>query len=238
MTSTRSLRATAKSARSRRDGLKLSPGRSGHVKPGGVARARQPVRDRESRLWRARYVDLDGVVRQSGRFERKGDAVAHTTELVSELNRTGRRKSQVPTLAAFLDEWAHRFPRHPRTQATNLERIRLYVLPNLAIAGEVPLDELRRADLRDVQDALLRQRLAKTTIDGVFSALSAVLGDAVDIELIDALTLPHACEYDLGTRAWLRCVAKSVGERSRLRKSARSSPRSLPRTARSAGRQS
>jgi integrase len=54
------------------------------------------------------------------------------------------------------------------------------------MAGEVPLDELRRADLRDVQDALLRQRLAKSTIDGVFSALSAVLGDAVDIELIDA----------------------------------------------------
>ncbi|MBE2320410.1 site-specific integrase [Solirubrobacter sp. CPCC 204708] len=92
----------------------------------------------------------------------------------------------MPTLVAFLDEWTERFPRHPRTQATNLERIRRYVLPHLATAGEVPLDELRRGDLRDVQDALLRQRLAKTTIDGAFSALSAVLGDAVDVELIDA----------------------------------------------------
>jgi integrase len=36
------------------------------------------------------------------------------------------------------------------------------------------------------QDALLRRRLAKITIDGAFSALSALLRDAVDIELIDA----------------------------------------------------
>jgi hypothetical protein len=67
-------------------------------KPIGVARVRQPVRDAESRLWRARYVGLDGVVRQAGRFERKGDAVAHTAELVARLNRDGRRESQVPTL--------------------------------------------------------------------------------------------------------------------------------------------
>ena len=46
---------------------------------------------------------------------------------------------------------------------------------------------MRCADLRDAQDALLRQRLAKTTtIDGAFSALSALLRDAVDVELIDA----------------------------------------------------
>ena len=87
---------------------------------------------------------------------------------------------------AFLDEWPQRFPRHPRTQATNLERIRHYLLPLLPDQGEIPLGELRRADLRAAQDALLRRRLAKTTIDGAFSALSAVLGDAVDIELIDA----------------------------------------------------
>jgi hypothetical protein len=32
------------------------------------------------------------------------------------------------------------------------------------------LDELRRADLREVQDVLLRRRLAKRTIDGGASA--------------------------------------------------------------------
>ena len=154
-------------------------------KPIGVARVRQPVRDAD-RLWRARYVDLDGTIRQAGRFERKGDAVAHTAELVARLNREGRRASSVPTLVEFLEAWPQRFPRHPRTQATNTERIRHYLLPLLPERGEVSLDELRRADLRDVQGALLRRRLAKSTIDGAFSALSAMLRDAVDIELIDA----------------------------------------------------
>ena len=54
-----------------------------------------------------------------------------------------------------------------------LERIRRYLLPSLPAQGEIPIDELRRADLRAAQDALLRRRLAKTTIDGAFSALSA-----------------------------------------------------------------
>jgi hypothetical protein len=120
-------------------------------KPIGVARVRQPVRDAESRLWRARYVGLDGVVRQAGRFERKGDAVAHTAELVARLNRDGRRESQVPTLLEFLELWPQRFPRHPRTQATNSERIRHYLLPLLPERGDVPLDELRRADLREAR---------------------------------------------------------------------------------------
>ena len=155
-------------------------------KPAGVARPRQPIKDRTSGLWRARYVDLDGEVRQSGRFERKGDAIAHTTTLVARLNRDGRPASRVPTLVRFLEEWPERFPRHPRTMATNRERIRRYLLPLLPEGGELPLDELRRADLRAAQDALLRRRLAKTTIDGAFSALSALLRDAVDIELIDA----------------------------------------------------
>lgn len=155
-------------------------------KPLGVARVRQPLKDPGSGQWRARYVDFDGVVRQAGRFERKGDAVAHTAELVARLNRDGPRAPGVPTLAEFLEVWPQRFPRHPRTQATNTERIRRYVLPHLPDEGNVPLDELRRVDLRNVQHALLRKRLAKSTIDGAFSALSSLLRDAVDIELIDA----------------------------------------------------
>ena len=38
-------------------------------KPAGVARVRQPLRDAQARLWRARYVDLDGIVRQHGRYK-------------------------------------------------------------------------------------------------------------------------------------------------------------------------
>ena len=92
----------------------------------------------------------------------------------------------MPTLVEFLEAWPQRFPRHPWTQATNTERIRHYLLPLLPDEGDVPLDELRRADLREAQDALLRRRLAKSTIDGAFSALSALMRDALDVELIDA----------------------------------------------------
>ena len=78
-----------------------------------------------------------------------------------------------------------RFPRHPRTQQTNSERIRRYILPYLPRKGRFPITELRRASLRHVQAELLK-RLAKETIDGAFSAFSAMLRDAVDIELLDA----------------------------------------------------
>src|SRR5215210_7117538 len=88
-------------------------------KPVGVARVGQPIKDPTTRLWRSRFVDLDGVVRQAGRFERKGDAIAHTATLVAQLNQDGPRSQRVPTLTGFLEEWPRRFPRHPRTQATN-----------------------------------------------------------------------------------------------------------------------
>jgi integrase len=61
-----------------------------------------------------------------------------------------------------------------------------YILPHLPRAGRFPITELRRASLRHVQAELLRSGLAKETIDGAFSALSAMLRDAVDDELLDA----------------------------------------------------
>ena len=45
---------------------------------------------------------------------------------------------------------------------------------------------MRRRHLLAVQDELLRQRLSKTTIDGAFSALSALLRDAVELEYLEA----------------------------------------------------
>jgi integrase len=170
---------------------RLDPGRGGTArsrarKPAGVARVRQPLKDAQTRLWRARYVDLDGIVRQHGRYKTKGDALAHTTALVADLNRNGRDATDVPTLIEFLEQWPDRFPRHPRTQQTNTERITRYILPLMPDEGAIPLDRVRRADLRAAQDALLRRRLSKTTIDGAFSALSALMRDAMDVELIDA----------------------------------------------------
>lgn len=155
-------------------------------KPSGVARMRQPIKDQRTGQWRARYVDLQGAVRQLGLFKTKGKATAETAALVAELNRSGPSAPSAPTLLRFLADWPTLFPRHPRTHATNRERIERYIAPLLPGRGDLALDEIRRADLRAVQDALLRRGLAKTTIDGAFSALSSLMRDAMDIELIDA----------------------------------------------------
>lgn len=155
-------------------------------KPTGLARVRQPIKDPRSGRWRARYVDLEGSVRQLGLYKTKGQATAETALLVAELNRNGPGGPTAPTLLHFLADWPTLFPRHPRTHATNRERIERYIAPLLPSQGDVPLDHIRRADLRAVQDVLLRRGLAKTTIDGAFSALSSLMRDAMDIELIDA----------------------------------------------------
>ena len=48
-----------------------------------------------------------------------------------ELNRDGRARRACRRWREFLEQWPQRFPRHPRTQATNTERIRHYLLPLL-----------------------------------------------------------------------------------------------------------
>jgi integrase len=154
-------------------------------KPAGVARAREPIKDRTNGGWRARYVDFEGRVRQCGHFDTKGAAREHTTAFVASLNVRGSALGAAPAFTGFLAEWPRRFPRHPWTEKTNVDRITRYIVPLLPAGGDVPLDEIRRADLRVVQDALLERRLSKSTIDGAFSALSALFRDAKDLELVD-----------------------------------------------------
>jgi hypothetical protein len=132
------------------------------------------------------YVGLDGHVRQAGRFRAKGAARERSQEVVDKLNRGGDDPALTPTLVDFLDEWSRRFPRHPRTEETNRERLERYILPHLPRGGHEQLGEVRRRTLLAVQDQLLRAGLSKTTIDGAFSALSALLRDAIELEYLDA----------------------------------------------------
>jgi len=142
---------------------------------------RQPVKCPRTGLWLARYTTPDGSVLQVGRFERKRDA---QKAIAAAMGR--RRIAGAPPVVDFLEDWLERFPRHPRTQETNQERIRRYILPYLPHKGHVPITELRRTSLRHVQAQLLSKGLSKETIDGAFSSLSAMLRDAVDDELLDA----------------------------------------------------
>lgn len=143
---------------------------------------RQPVKCPRTGLWLARYTAADGRVLQAGRFERKRDA----QKAIADAMRRAPQGGAAPLLIEFFDEWLERFPRHPRTQQTNRERISRYILPHLPRRGRFAITELRRASLRHVQAELLKSGLGKETIDGAFSAFSAMLRDAVDIELLDA----------------------------------------------------
>lgn len=142
---------------------------------------RQPVKCSRTGMWLARYTAADGSVLQAGRFERKRDAQT----AIAQATRRAPKSANAPLLTEFFNEWPERFPRHPRTQQTNQERISRYIIPYLPRKGRFPITELRRASLRHVQAQLLKSGLAKETIDGAFSALSAMLRDAVDDELLD-----------------------------------------------------
>jgi integrase len=133
----------------------------------------------------ARYVDLDGKTRQAGRFVRKGDANAESVKKVTELNAFKRTPGAGLTLVEWQDTWPKRVRLDERTIKTNTHRINKYIVPYLPEDGEVPLTAITRPMLFDVQAELLAAGLAKGTIDGAFSSLSAVLGYALGEERIE-----------------------------------------------------
>ncbi len=161
-------------------------GKRGHYKAVGVARPNSPIKDRNSGFWLAKYIDTDGKRKQCGRYKTKTEAAARTREVVDERNRHRHSTSSDRTLVAdFLEAWPSLYPRHPRTEETNRERITRYVLPHLPQQGQLPIAALSRPHLRAVVGALLDRGLSKTTIDGAMAALSAMLTDAVDHEIVD-----------------------------------------------------
>jgi integrase len=147
----------------------------------------------------ARYVDLEGRTRQAGRLQRKGDANKASLEKVNELNAlcttsgaahtvpgVGPSPSAVLTFARWHEIWPTRVRKDKRTIAGHKQRISKHIIPHLPEQGRIPVVDLNRGMLHDVQVVLLEAGYAKRTIDGVFSSLSAVLGYAMDEERIEA----------------------------------------------------
>jgi integrase len=172
-------------------------------KPGGEARTLtstpETKRGVRTGYFLARYRDLEGHKRQAGRFKRKGDANKASLEKVNELNAlcttssaahmapgAGPSPSAVLTLARWHEIWPTRVRRDQRTISTNEHRISKYIIPHLPEQGRIPIVDLNRGMLHDVQVALLQAGYAKRTIDGALSSLSAVLGYAMDEERIEA----------------------------------------------------
>jgi integrase len=133
----------------------------------------------------ARYVDLEGRTRQAGRHERKGDANKASLEKVNELNARRRTPGANLTFIAWHELWPKRIRRDERTIQTNEHRIDKYIIPYLPEEGDLPMADLNRGMLHDVQICLLEAGYAKRTIDGALSSLSAVLGYALDEQRIE-----------------------------------------------------
>lgn len=146
---------------------------------------RQPVRCGRTGLWLARVTEEDGRVRQLGRYERKRDAQAAIARETERMALSPEERRKFMTVVDFRDEWPERFPRRPRTMDSALGRIDRYVIPHLPRRGRMPIRELRRSHVRELQATLLKKGLAKETIDGIISSFSAMLTDAVDDELLD-----------------------------------------------------
>ncbi len=145
----------------------------------------QTVNGRRTGYFLARYVDLDGRTRQAGRFKRKGDASAASLAKVNELNTRRKTPGADLTFIQWHETWPTRIRRDPRTISTNEHRIGKYILPHLPEEGDIPITDLTRGVLHDVQICLLEAGYAKGTIDGAFSSLSAVLGYAMDEQRIE-----------------------------------------------------
>jgi integrase len=158
----------------------------GRYKQLGRARALAPVKERKdgrwTRSWLARYIDLDGNKRQAGVHPSKTDARDAAEQAVTLLN-ARREIGGDMTLAQWHDTWPTKIGIQERSRTTHEHRMAKYVLPHLP--KDVTLRQINRAMLLDVQDALLSKRLSKRTIDTALGSLSAILGYALDRQLIE-----------------------------------------------------
>ena len=167
----------------------------------GVARPLSPeyrgserIDGRVEHSYQVRYVDQKGRRPRGDIFQRPSKTAARraaeheTDRVVDELNlRTSSRHrlGYEITLRQFHATYAERYPAWKRTVDTDVWRVGKHILPYLPDQGDFPLADLRRDMLRDVQAQLLRQRLAKRTIDHAFSSLSALLKRAEEDEIIE-----------------------------------------------------
>jgi integrase len=157
-------------------------------KPRGEARPLHAVKERRagswSGKWLGRYVDAHGALRQCGRYRTQTEADRAALKRVQALSST-RPLPSATTLLEWHERWPRRVGKSERTVRTNRHRLERYVLPHLPADGDIPMAAITRSMVRDVQIALLQERLSKRTIDNALSSLSAVLGYALEEDLIE-----------------------------------------------------
>lgn len=157
--------------------------------------APETVKGKRTGYFLARYIDLEGHARQAGRFARKGDANNASLEKVTDLNNRCKAPGANLAFTEWHELWPKRVRRDQRTIKTNEHRIGKYIIPYLPNKGDIPVVEITRGILHDVQIGLLEAGYAKGTIDGAFSSLSAVLGYAKDEQRIET-NVAHGMRVD------------------------------------------
>jgi integrase len=123
-------------------------------------------------------------VRQCGRYRTQTEADRAALKQVQGLAGARPLVSEI-SLLDWHERWPRRVGKSPRTVRTNRHRLERYVLPHLPAGGDIPMTAITRSMVRDVQIALLHERLSKQTIDNALSSLSAVLGYALEEDLIE-----------------------------------------------------
>lgn len=129
--------------------------------------------------WVARYTGPDGKRRSAGTFELKRDA-QDAIDAAYETPRLGA------TVGEYVKTWTARHPRSERTNRTNDHRVSRVL--DVRLEGrrlaDWPLAQLRRRQVNDLVDHMLRKQGRSTTgAANVLRALSAMCEDAITDEV-------------------------------------------------------
>lgn len=133
--------------------------------------------------WVARYTAPNGRRRSAGTFATRREAQAAIDAAC--------RQPQQPqdTVASYAAEWTRRYPRAPRTDATNQHRLSrvLHVELEGCPLQDWPLAELRRRHAAELAGLLLSdQGRSVSGARNILRVLSALCEDAIRDEIIDS----------------------------------------------------
>jgi Phage integrase, N-terminal SAM-like domain len=153
-------------------------GKAGHRRFGSV-------RKLASGRWQARYLGPDGLTRTAPTtYERKRDAELFLSKVETDLARddwydpTAGKVKLGPWGRAWLTE-------HPDLAKTTYERyeiaFRRYIVPRF---GNVPVNEIREADVRNWYADLLRTGAGRASVAKAYRVLRAMLNTALDDGMI------------------------------------------------------
>lgn len=133
--------------------------------------------------WEVRYRSPDGRQRTKGGFAQKADAVAHKAAIEHGLYRGDWRDPALGRVS--VEQWCEEYVRgSTHKRATTLVRdaycINNYLLPAI---GGVPMSKVTPLDIKRIFDPL-SDRLAPSTISGLWGTISHIFKMAVEADVI------------------------------------------------------